>query len=163
MPQTQLKGLDIGDGTICRPDLNTNTPGQAVIRRIVTAANSGIKIISSTGADTGTGDVVLGIEMLVQTITNALDANSGLSAIMTLTANTTITFSNLIAGQSGNLTVTNTATLYTLTFAGYTNKISPAVYRASNSVIVSGGSKIDVFSWYYDGVYLFWNGTNNYM
>lgn len=90
------------------------------------------------------------------------DANSGIHARLTLSGNTTITLSNLMAGTSGNLTIINPATVYTLTFAGYTNKISPSVYSAANVVTTSGGSKVDMYSWYYDGTYLVWNGSQDY-
>lgn len=90
------------------------------------------------------------------------NASSGMNATITLTGNTTITLSNLVAGTSGNLTVINAASVYTLTISGYTNKISPSVYSSSNILVTSGNSKIDVFSWYYDGTYLIWNGGNNY-
>jgi hypothetical protein len=94
--------------------------------------------------------------------TPSWDMTLGINATLTISDNTTITLSNCVAGISGNLTVTNPATVYTLTFSGYTNKISPSVYDVANKVLLSGGSKIDVFSWYYDGTYLLWNGTNDY-
>lgn len=87
------------------------------------------------------------------------DITAGIHANITLTGNTIITLSNLTAGDTGNLTVINAATTYTLDFAGYTNKISANVYSTTNRVLTSGGSKIDVYSWYYNGVYLEWNGT----
>lgn len=90
------------------------------------------------------------------------DANSGMNARLTLSGNTTITLSNLVAGTSGNLTIINPSPVYTLTFAGYTNKISPSVYSAANVVTTSGGSKVDMYSWYYDGTYLVWNGSQDY-
>jgi len=90
------------------------------------------------------------------------DANSGINATLTLSGNTTITLSNLVVGTSGNLSITNPSTLYTLTVSGYTNKISPSAYLASNQLKVSGSSKLDVFSWYYDGTYLWWNGGQDY-
>lgn len=94
--------------------------------------------------------------------TPSWSGTSGINATLTLSGNTTVTLSNLTAGTSGNITITNDATTYTLTFSGYTNKISPVVYSATNVVLTSGGSKIDVFSWYYDGNYLIWNGTLDY-
>ena len=62
MAQTQVKGTDVGDGSVCRVDLNINSSGQAVITKIVEAANTGIKINASSGADAGTGDVSLKID-----------------------------------------------------------------------------------------------------
>lgn len=63
MAATQIKGPNVGDGTIYRDDLNVATAGQAVIRRILEVANTGIKINASTGADTGTGDVSLSLDL----------------------------------------------------------------------------------------------------
>ena len=74
MAKTQLKGLDVGDGSVCRVDLNTTDAGKAVIRRIVEAINTGIKIYASTGADSGTGDVAL---MLDLAYLNSLYAAAG--------------------------------------------------------------------------------------
>ena len=65
MAKTQVKGFDVGDGSVGRVDLNTTVSGQAVIRKISQAANSGIKIKSSSGVDTGTGDVELEIDTVV--------------------------------------------------------------------------------------------------
>ena len=62
MAETQLKGRNIGDGSVGRPDLNVATSGQAVITRIIEVANSGIKLSSNTGADSGTGDVGLAVD-----------------------------------------------------------------------------------------------------
>ena len=95
-------------------------------------------------------------------LTPVLNADDGINATLTLSGNTTITLSNLVAGMSGNLTIANPATVYTLIFAGYTNKISSTILFAANQVKISGLTKIDVFSWYWDGVYLIINGTNGY-
>ena len=56
MPVTGLRGRQILDGDVLRNDLNITTSGSAVIRRII--ANTNISI-SSTGVDTGTGDVTI--------------------------------------------------------------------------------------------------------
>jgi len=95
-------------------------------------------------------------------LTPAWDVKIGIHATLTLSGNTTITLSNLVAGQSGNLTIINPSAIYTLTFAGYTNEISPAIWKVDNQPIVSGLTLKDVFSWYYDGSLLLWNGTNGY-
>jgi hypothetical protein len=95
--------------------------------------------------------------------TPSWDANSGINATLTISGNTTITLSNLVAGTSGNLSIINPITLYTLTVSGYTNKISSVAYLAANQLKVSGSSKLDIFSWYYDGTYLWWNGGQNYV
>lgn len=51
-----LTGADIEDGSIQRSELDTTTPGQAVVTKIV--AGSGVTI-SETGVDPGTGDVTI--------------------------------------------------------------------------------------------------------
>ena len=56
MARTELTGRQIKDSTVQRDDLDTSTVGQAVVRKIV--QGSGITI-SSTGADSGTGDVTI--------------------------------------------------------------------------------------------------------
>lgn len=54
MARTQVRSQQIGDGDVTRDDLNVTDSGKAVVRKIV--QGDGITI-SSTGADSGTGDV----------------------------------------------------------------------------------------------------------
>src|SRR5262252_9109150 len=56
MGATQLTGLQVKDGTIQRADLDVVTAGKAVITKII--QGTGISI-SSTGVDSGTGDVTV--------------------------------------------------------------------------------------------------------
>ena len=98
----------------------------------------------------------------LSTTTPTLNANSGLNAKITLTGNTDITFSNLSVGMTGNLTVTNAASAYTLEFSGYTFKIAPSLNSSAGVITMSGSSAIDVLSWYYDGTYVIINGTLDY-
>jgi hypothetical protein len=58
MPVTGLRGRQILDGDIVRADLNVTSSGSAVTRRIVAGTNISL---SSTGVDTGTGDVTINI------------------------------------------------------------------------------------------------------
>lgn len=58
MARTQVKGQQVEDGSIQRVDLDTTTPGQAVITRIL--PGTGV-VVSSTGADSGTGDVTISV------------------------------------------------------------------------------------------------------
>jgi hypothetical protein len=123
----------------------------------------------ATGLNASTGRTSLGLNYWatanndVQTITTTWDINAGLNAKTTLTGNVTITLSNMtVNGMSGTLTVINDATPREITFAGYTNKINPIIRTTANKVTTSGGSKIDLFSWYWDGTNLYWNGSLNY-
>lgn len=56
---TRSSGRHIRDGSILREDLCDNIPGQAVIKRL--AVGPGLQMDSS-GADDGTGDVIISLE-----------------------------------------------------------------------------------------------------
>src|SRR5262245_23480303 len=56
MPPTTIRGAQVLDGSVQRTDLDSTTVGQAVVRKIV--QGSGVTL-SSTGADSGTGDVTV--------------------------------------------------------------------------------------------------------
>jgi hypothetical protein len=56
MSATQIKGKQVYPTTIQRSDMDVGTPGQAVVTKIVQGNNI---TISSTGADSGTGDVTI--------------------------------------------------------------------------------------------------------
>lgn len=56
MPKTEVRSAQIKDATVGRSDINSTTAGEAVVVKIV--AGTGVSI-SSTGADTGTGDVTI--------------------------------------------------------------------------------------------------------
>ena len=56
MAQTFIKTVQIGDGEVTRQDFNTTVSGKAVVAKII--QGTGITI-SSTGADSGTGDVTI--------------------------------------------------------------------------------------------------------
>lgn len=59
MARTQVRTQQVEDGGIQRVDLNTTTPGSAVISKVV--QGSGIQL-SSSGIDAGTGDVTVSLE-----------------------------------------------------------------------------------------------------
>ncbi len=86
MAATQIKGLNVGDGTIARADLNIATSGQAVIRKIIDVANAGVKISSSTGADSGTGDVGMVLDWTLLDARWASQSNLNTHAGLTTTA-----------------------------------------------------------------------------
>jgi hypothetical protein len=56
MPPTVIRGTQVLDGSIQRADLDVTTAGKAVIAKLV--QGTGIAL-SSTGADSGTGDVTV--------------------------------------------------------------------------------------------------------
>lgn len=56
MARTEVTGVQIKDGQVKRSDLDTTTPGQAVITKLIAGTNISL---SSTGVDSGTGDVTI--------------------------------------------------------------------------------------------------------
>jgi hypothetical protein len=58
MPITQLGTRQIKDGGVTKQDMDTTTPGSAVITRVV--AGSGVSL-DSTGPDAGTGEVTINV------------------------------------------------------------------------------------------------------
>lgn len=56
MAVTQVTTSQIKDGSINRNDLDATTPGSAVVRRLIAGTNISF---SSTGMDSGTGDVTI--------------------------------------------------------------------------------------------------------
>lgn len=80
-----------------------------------------------------------------------------------LSANTTLTFTNKVPGQTIVLRITNTSANYTLTF--------PSTDTAGNSVLWSsstiptfstGGAKSDVFTVFFDGTEMYGNAVQNF-
>ena len=61
MARTQINlGNQGADGTLGRADLNTTTAGSAVITKVLTG-NTNTATLTSTGADSGTGDVTINV------------------------------------------------------------------------------------------------------
>lgn len=58
MARTQITGRLIEDSSVGRPDVNTNTSGQALITKLI--VGSGLNS-SQTGVDAGTGDVTVSL------------------------------------------------------------------------------------------------------
>jgi hypothetical protein len=66
---------------------------------------------------------------------------------ITLVGNTTLTLTNLEEGMSGNIDITNNATIYTFEFTGYDVVVSPTLTSTDGVIDMSGSSKIDCLSW----------------
>lgn len=86
----------------------------------------------------------------VQTLTGTtvtLNASNGVNAQITLTANASLTFTNLVAGMSGNIKVTQDSTgNRTLTILNTNVEIAGGDLNLTGT----GGSR-DIIGWYYDG------------
>ncbi len=134
--------------------LNAGTAGQ-----VLTSGGAASTVYWSTPGGGGGGSST--VQSLSGT-SPSWDVASGVHARITLTGATTISMSGISEGQTGNLTVTNASTAYSITISGYISLLAPNVYNADEQLKTSGGSHVDVFSWYYDGESLFWNGTHVY-
>jgi hypothetical protein len=60
MSKTQIDSKQILDRTIRREDIDVETPGQSLITKVIAGRNVSI---SSTGADKGTGDVTINVDL----------------------------------------------------------------------------------------------------
>lgn len=56
MGKTRPGGKQIQDGSVGRPDINTVDAGESLITRVIAGTNV---TITSTGVDSGTGDVTI--------------------------------------------------------------------------------------------------------
>lgn len=146
-----------GDGALFAPDINVGTTDT-----VLYWDDENGEITRGLAPSGGSGD-----NKTVQSLSGTgvtLNVSNGLNAKITVSANTTVTITNADGGDSGNITVTNPATSYTLnvTISGATKKTSPVLPTSSTNIVLSGDSKIDVISWYYDGTYIILNGTLGY-
>ena len=89
----------------------------------------------------------------------AFNTNNGVNMKTTLTENTTITLSNLVDGDEGNIVITQAA-------GNYTVAISPTPYviddGAGAVVITDGAGSVTILSYTYDGSRLFITYGANY-
>lgn len=117
MAETRIRTAQLEDDGVSRADLNTTVSGRAVVRKIV--AGTGISL-SSTGADTGTGDVTVNVAGAVrdvtvtQSATPAINTDSGdFFEITGLTSNISSMTTNLTGtpsrGQKLWIAITGTA------------------------------------------------------
>jgi hypothetical protein len=88
---------------------------------------------------------------------------------ITPTANCIIALSDLSAGMSGNISVVNPGAAYTIHFHNLTTHSEDDAYvrvasniRSAAATVTVTASGYDCYSWYYDGTYLFINGTKGY-
>lgn len=137
------------------PKASTTVLGGVKVDGSTIVSNDGI--ISTSTAGTGWNH---GYQNLSGTTIN-YNVLSGINANITLSGNTTINMSNVQAGMVGSITIINDATIRTITFTGYTFKISLAIRNTTNSAFSSGNSNIDKFTWDYDGTRLSITGEYN--
>lgn len=111
-----------------------------------TNGNGGYSWVNQSG-----GTETITVQSLSGT-TPTFDTSLGLNAVLTISGNTTLAFSNVNVGSSGWINITNAATLYTLDLTGYNFKITQNIYgNTGYRVGLSGGSQLDRIGWSYDG------------
>jgi hypothetical protein len=90
---------------------------------------------------------------------STMNTNTSLNALITLTSNVTITISNLISGDEGNIIVTQGASNYTVTLSP-----KPYVVNAGAGIvsIKNGNGSITIISYTYDGSKLYVNTGDGY-
>jgi hypothetical protein len=98
MPQTVIRGTQVLDGSIQRPDLDVSTVGKAVVAKLVQGSNV---TLSSTGADSGTGDVTINVSAGANGL-NAFSTTSGSFIVPASGSTTTVTLNDaswVVVGQ----------------------------------------------------------------
>ncbi len=113
MAITQFRASQLGANSVGRDEVNTTVSGQALITRII--QGTGITI-SSTGVDTGTGDVTINASGagIVRSINSITTTTSGAATALTdyvYLASGTFTFTLPTAvGNTNKYTIKNTGT-----------------------------------------------------
>ncbi|WP_337043871.1 hypothetical protein [Emticicia sp. 17c] len=154
MARTNVKGTQVSDGSITRDDLNTATAGKAVITRL--AVGDGLSISSSTGADTGTGNVVIGADMTYLNTQfpnfNSTKPQNHVFAAPGVGGNGTPAFRALVAGDIPALPVSGVTNLQTLLDAkisgsgtsGYLSKYTGTVSHGNSVLYETGGGNVAI-------------------
>lgn len=143
MPITNVRGRQLKDDDVMRADLNTSVVGSAVIRRIIQGAGLAF---SSTGVDTGTGDVTIGLP--ASGVTAGSYGSSTLVPVVTVDTYgriTSITTSTISGGGGGGSSVrceqSLTATANQTLFSGLTCTLTSGYFDVFiNGVKVNSAS-----------------------
>jgi hypothetical protein len=143
MPITNVRGRQLRDDDVMRADLNTTVVGSAVIRRVIQGAGLAF---TSTGVDTGTGDVTIGLPL--SGVTAGSYGSSTLVPILTVDTYgrvTSITTTTISGGGGGGSSVrceqSFTATANQTLFSGLTCTLTAGYFDVFvNGVKVNSAS-----------------------
>ena len=110
------------------------------------------------------------INTSVQSNDASINVNEGVNMRYDVSSGTTskitITWSNLVAGMTGNITINNTANSndFELDFDNAGVSIAPNLspHGTNNNDVTVTDSSFDIYSWYWDGDNMFINGTQGY-
>jgi hypothetical protein len=96
MPPTVIRGTQVLDGSIQRADLDIVTAGQAVVAKLVQGSNI---TLSSTGTDSGTGDVTISATAGINAFTTTAIASFTVPASGSTTTVNVVDASWIIVGE----------------------------------------------------------------
>jgi hypothetical protein len=117
MPPTEIRSRQIKDGNVWRSDVNITQSGEALIRRLIAGTNISI---SSTGVDTGTGDVTVSVSSTPNFTTLSINGTQILDSSRNLSNIGTISVSGNITQTGTNLLhILNSTTANNNTYVGF--------------------------------------------
>lgn len=135
MARTQITGSLIENSSVLRSDINTTISGEALITKVL--VNSPLTI-SSTGINSGTGDVTLGLS--TSNLVTSFNTRTGAVTLLGSDVTTALGFTP----ASGNQTITlsgdvsgSGATAITATLAN--TAVTPGSYTSANITVDSKG------------------------
>lgn len=134
--------------------------GYSVPQIPITPSTTYGAVISSTG--TGWQASTIAIPACAALAGTVVDWSLSNCFTKKLSANTTLTFINRVAGQSIMLRVTNTASNYTLTFPSTDTVGNSVLWSGSTIPVLTTGARSDIFTIFYDGTEMYGNPTQNY-
>jgi len=166
-----------------RPNVTLGTPNglsiiaatQVLSLGLASAQNTLASTTEAPGAMPGPDKTKLDNMTIVQSLPAASgpwDLSQGYNASITAMpqGNITITMSNVPTGASGSLTVVTSAAIpgnaRTVTISGLPTipsaniKLAPAIRNAARVLIAGNGSTYNIYTWFYDGVNLYWTGVS---
>ncbi len=165
-----------GDQTCAQPAF-TDLTGAATAAQMLALANGSVyvgngsnqpsamaqapagAVITSNGS-AWNGSVIAAPACVAISASN-VDWSQGNCFTKSLSANTTLTFSNRVAGQTILLRITNPA-VYTLTFPNTNTPGASVLWPGSTIPAQSTGNHSDIFTVFFDGTNMFGNPTQNF-
>lgn len=108
MAKTSVKSEQIKDGGVKRSDVNITQTGEALIRRLIAGTNISL---SSTGVDTGTGDVTVSVSSTPNFTSLSIGSNTVIDSSRNVNnIGTVIATGNITSVGTNNLFISNSVT-----------------------------------------------------